>query len=55
VQERFVGCGVVGPDAVGRAAEKSVEKVKGSITQKSEAGQKKFNKGKANPEKELGF
>lgn len=42
-------------EAFGRAAEKSAEKVKGSITQKSEAEQKKFDKGKANLEKELGF
>jgi len=38
-----------------RAMEKSAEKVKGSITEKSAADQKKFNKGKANLEKELGF
>ncbi len=39
----------------GRAAEKSAEKVKGSLTQKSEADQQKFKKGKADLEKELGF
>ncbi len=38
-----------------RAAEKSAEKVKGSITQQSEADQQKFKKGKADLEKELGF
>lgn len=40
----------------GRAMEKSAEKVKGAITtEKSEADQKKFKKGKADLEKELGF
>jgi hypothetical protein len=39
----------------GRAAEKSAEKVKGSLTQKSEADQQKFKKGKEDLEKELGF
>jgi len=39
----------------GRAMEKSAEKVKGSITEKSAADQKQFEKGKANLEKELGF
>lgn len=40
----------------GRAMEKSAERVKGAITtEKSEADQKKFNKGKADLEKELGF
>lgn len=39
-----------------RALEKSAEKVKGAITiEKSEADQKKFKKGKADLEKELGF
>jgi hypothetical protein len=37
------------------ALEKSGEKVKGSITQKSEADQQKFQKGKKDLEKELGF
>lgn len=40
----------------GRAMEKSAEKAKGAITtEKSEADQKKFKKGKADLEKELGF
>ena len=39
-----------------RAMEKSAEKMKGAITtEKSAADQKKFDKGKANLEKELGF
>lgn len=38
-----------------RAMEKSFEKEQGAITEKSEADQKKFNKGKADLEKELGF
>jgi len=39
-----------------RAMEKSAEKMKGAITtEKSAAEQKKFDKGKANLEKELGF
>jgi hypothetical protein len=38
-----------------RALEKSAEQVKSSLTQKSEAEQKKFQKGKADLEKELGF
>lgn len=38
-----------------RAMEKSAEKMKGSFTEKSAADQKKFDKGKANLEKELGF
>jgi len=39
-----------------RAMEKSAEKVKGAVTiEKSAAEQKKFEKGKANLEKELGF
>ena len=39
-----------------RAMEKSAEKVKGAVTiEKSEADQKKFKKGKADLEKELGF
>lgn len=38
-----------------RAMEKSGEKIKGSIAEKSEADQKKFKKGKADLEKELGF
>jgi hypothetical protein len=42
-------------EEMGRAAEKSAEKVKGSLTQKSEADQEKFKKGKADLEKELGF
>ncbi len=42
-------------DESGRAMEKSSAKVKGAVTQKSEAEQKKFNKGKADLEKELGF
>lgn len=40
----------------GRAMEKSAEKMKGAVTvEKSEADQKKFKKGKADLEKELGF
>ena len=39
----------------GRAMEKSGEKVKSAITQKSETDQQKFKKGKADLEKELGF
>ena len=39
----------------GRAMEKSAEQVKGAITEKSAADQKKFEKGKASLEKELGF
>ncbi len=40
----------------GRAMEKSAEKMKGAVTtEKSAAEQKKFDKGKANLEKELGF
>jgi hypothetical protein len=43
-------------DESGRAMEKSAEKMKGAITtEKSEADQKKFKKGKADLEKELGF
>lgn len=38
-----------------RAMQKSGEKAKGAVTQKSEADQKKFNKEKADMEKELGF
>ena len=38
-----------------RAMEQSAKKVESSITHKSEADQKKFDKGKANLEKELGF
>lgn len=38
-----------------RAGEKAAEKVKGAITQQSEADQKKFDKKKADLEKELGF
>ena len=38
-----------------RALAKSSEKVKGAITEKSAAEQKKFDKGKASLEKELGF
>lgn len=39
-----------------RAMEKSAEKMKGAVTvEKSEADQKKFKKGKADLEKELGF
>jgi len=43
-------------DESGRAMEKSAEKMKGAVTtEKSEADQKKFKKGKADLEKELGF
>lgn len=42
-------------EEMGRAMEKSAEKVQGALTQKGEADQKKFEKGKANLEKELGF
>jgi len=42
-------------DASGRAAEKSGEKLKNSITQQSETDQKKFKDKKADLEKELGF
>jgi hypothetical protein len=43
-------------EEMGHAMEKSAEKVKGAITvEKSEAEQKKFKKGKADLEKELGF
>jgi hypothetical protein len=38
-----------------RALEKSGRSIEGAITQKGEAEQKKFDKGKANLEKELGF
>lgn len=38
-----------------RALEKSSKKVEGAITEKSAADQKKFQKGKADLEKELGF
>ena len=38
-----------------RAMEKSAEKMKGTVTEKSAAEQKKFDKGKASLEKELGF
>jgi hypothetical protein len=38
-----------------RAMEKSARKMEGVITEKSEADQKKFKKGKADLEKELGF
>lgn len=38
-----------------RAMEKSAEKIEGMFTEKSEADQKKFKKGKADLEKELGF
>lgn len=38
-----------------KAMEKSAKKMEGAITEKSEADQKKFDKGKANLEKELGF
>lgn len=38
-----------------RAMQKSGEKAKGAVTQKNEADQKKFKKGKADLEKELGF
>jgi len=38
-----------------RAMEKSAKKMEGVITEKSEADQKKFKKGKADLEKELGF
>ncbi|MBI5410983.1 MAG: hypothetical protein HZA21_03225 [Nitrospirae bacterium] len=38
-----------------RAMQKSGEKMKSEVTQKSEADQKKFKKGKADLEKELGF
>ncbi|MEO5955091.1 MAG: hypothetical protein ABIR36_05275 [Nitrospiraceae bacterium] len=42
-------------EASGRAAEKSGEKLKSSITQQSETDQKKFKDKKADLEKELGF
>ncbi|MCE9537163.1 MAG: hypothetical protein K8R65_12230 [Nitrospirae bacterium] len=42
-------------EASGRAAEKSGEKLKNSITQQSETDQKKFKDKKADLEKELGF
>ncbi len=42
-------------EASGRALEKSGKSVEGAITQKGEAEQKKFQKGKADLEKELGF
>ncbi|MDP1767281.1 MAG: hypothetical protein Q8L74_00605 [Nitrospirota bacterium] len=42
-------------EASGRAGEKSGEKLKSSITQQSEADQKKFKDKKADLEKELGF
>jgi hypothetical protein len=42
-------------EEMGRAMGKTGENVKGAITQKSEAEQKKFNDKKADLEKELGF
>ena len=42
-------------EEMGRAMEKANENVKGAITQKSEADQKKFNDKKSDLEKELGF
>ena len=42
-------------EEIGRAMGKTGENVKGAITQKSEAEQKKFNDKKADLEKELGF